>query len=168
MNMCINLDFLLNGQFVVYCYQCILLFYSNHGSICFIKVWKYFFSVIKKKKKLVQNDNGISFSVYVNLKNVIISNTQESRVVHVVHGLIESRVLCLWVQPLDIQCKVCNINHCFSFNDSDFKVLEWRLMLEVYFCIDRRAYFIRCLYFDMDSFKFVWWKVVCVYLFWVW
>lgn len=49
----------------------------------------------KKKKKLVQNDNGISFSVYVNLKNVIISNTQESRVVHVVHGLIESRVLCL-------------------------------------------------------------------------
>lgn len=53
------------------------------------------FSQLKKKKKLVQNDNGISFSVYVNLKNVIISNTQESRVVHVVHGLIESRVLCL-------------------------------------------------------------------------
>lgn len=53
------------------------------------------FSQLKQKKKLVQNDNGISFSVYVNLKNVIISNTQESRVVHVVHGLIESRVLCL-------------------------------------------------------------------------
>lgn len=42
---------------------------------------------LKQKKKLVQNDNGtcISFSVYVNLKNVIRSNTQESRVVHVVH-----------------------------------------------------------------------------------
>lgn len=97
--MCINLDFLLNGQFVVYCYQCILLFYSNHGSICSIKVQGNWFDKkkisVKTKKKLVQNDNGISFSVYVNLKNVIISNTQESRVVHVVHGLIESRVLCL-------------------------------------------------------------------------
>lgn len=51
---------------------------------------------VKKKKKLVQNDNGISFSVYVNLKNVIRSNTQESRVVlHVVNGLIERHVLYL-------------------------------------------------------------------------
>lgn len=87
--MCINLDFLLNGQFVVYCYQCILLFYSNHGSICSIKVQGNWFDKkkisVKTKKKLVQNDNGISFSVYVNLKNVIRSNTQESRVVHVVH-----------------------------------------------------------------------------------
>lgn len=95
--MCIN--FLFNGQFVVYCHQCILLFYSNHGSICSIKVQGNWFDKkkisVKTKKKLVQNDNGISFSVYVNLKNVIRSNTQESRVVHVVHGLIESRVLCL-------------------------------------------------------------------------
>lgn len=87
--MCIN--FLLNGQFVVYCHQCILLFYSNHGSICSIKVQGNWFDKkkiqLKQKKKLVQNDNGtcISFSVYVNLKNVIRSNTQESRVVHVVH-----------------------------------------------------------------------------------
>lgn len=80
-----------NGQFVVYCHQCILLFYSNHGSICSIKVQGNWFDKkkisVKTKKKLVQNDNGtcISFSVYVNLKNVIRSNTQESRVVHVVH-----------------------------------------------------------------------------------
>lgn len=50
---------------------------------------------LKQKKKLGQNDNGISFSVYVNLKNVIRSNTQESRVVHVVNGLIERHVLYL-------------------------------------------------------------------------
>lgn len=60
--MCINLDFLLNGQFVVYCYQCILLFYSNHGSICSIKVQGNWFDKkkisVKTKKKLVQNDNG--------------------------------------------------------------------------------------------------------------
>lgn len=98
--MCINLDFLLNGQFVVYCYQCILLFYSNHGSICSIKVQGNWFEKkkihLKQKKKLGQNDNGISFSVYVNLKNVIRSHTQESRVVlHVVNGLIERHVLYL-------------------------------------------------------------------------
>lgn len=47
----------------------------------------------KKKFQLKQKKNlykmimvhCISFSVYVNLKNVIRSNTQESRVVHVVH-----------------------------------------------------------------------------------
>lgn len=47
----------------------------------------------KKKFQLKQKKNlykmimvhCISFSVYVNLKNVIRSDTQESRVVHVVH-----------------------------------------------------------------------------------
>lgn len=70
----------------------------------------------------------------------------------------------------------------FSFNDFDFKVLEWSLMLEVYYCIDRRAYckvlvywngeFYVCLmegcmcipYFECD--KGMWWlNFKCFYQF---